>query len=51
MIKLNKTILEKALREEENETIDEVMKLKKLEIAEKQNQLLNKLLENREEKK
>jgi len=42
--KLTKAMLEEVLEKEEQQTIDETMKLKELEIKEKQNKLLDKLL-------
>jgi cation transport regulator ChaB len=49
-MRLSRAMLEKILDKEEKETIEEALKLKKLEIAEGQKKLLDKLLGNNKEK-
>lgn len=47
-VKLTRAMLEEILEKEEKETIDEVMKVQQLEVTKRKNELLNKLLNNKE---
>jgi len=47
-VKLDRAILEQILEKEEKQTIDEAIQLKGLEIKEKQNKLLDKLLKSKD---
>jgi cation transport regulator ChaB len=47
-VQLTRAMLEKVIEEEEKDTIDEVMKVQQLEITQRKNKLLNKLLDQNE---